>query len=253
MAKNKKNIAEIVLDGLEYPIRVGKKEKLEGVNTLVRITIRTRIEKKFEDRFEADILGIISDSDDYIGLQQLSNKIISYLNSIDARLIDLTFRFPFFIEKHPRSNKQKQLMKYKCELKIKRDSAYYYSRRYSVEVPVVIKEYLIPGLQKEILEIPAIILTELEGLDVYFIEDIVDLVEKQVEKLNYNLLSVFEDNDKFSLLEKIEEKLCEEFNTDKCSVKFVTRKNLYTYSTELSGEIYKPSLINIYDTDHIFV
>ncbi len=253
MAKNKKYLVEIVMDGLEYPIRVGKKEKLEGANTLVTTSIRTRIEKKIEEQFEADILGIIGNNDDYVGLQQLSNRIISYLNSIEARSIDLIFSFPFFIEKYRRSSRQKHSMKYKCQLKINKDSAYYYSRRYSIEVPVVIKEYLIPGIQKEILEIPAIILTELEGLDVYFIEDIVDLIEKEVENLNYSLLSVFEDSDKFSLLEKIEEKLCEEFNTDKCSVKFVAQKNLYTYSTELSGEIYKPSLIDRYDTDHIFV
>jgi hypothetical protein len=253
MAKSKKNLIEICIDGLEFPLKVGKKSKTEGENTLVTISVSARVEKKFEEQFETNILGIICNSDDYIGLQQLSNKIVSYLNSIDARSIDLIFSFPFFIEKCHRNARQKHSMKYKCQFKVTKNSSFDYSRNYLVEIPVVLKEYLMPGIQKEILDIPALLLIEMEGFDVYFLEDIVELVENQFERLNSSPLSIFDDDNRFSLLEKLENKLSEEFNTDKCTVKLITRKMLYSFSLGLSGERYKPALIDEYETEHIFV
>lgn len=253
MATVKKNLLEVCIEGLEFPLKVGKKSKTEGENTLVTISVSARIEKKFEEQFETDILGIICNSDDYVGLQQLANKIVSYLNSVDARSIDLIFSFPFFIEKCLRSTTQKHSMKYKCQFKVTKNSSLDYSRNYLVEIPVVLKEYLIPGIQKEILDIPANLQIEMEGFDVYFIEDIVELVENQFEMLNSSPLSIFDDNNRFTLLEKLENKLSGEFNTDKCTVKLMTRKMLYSFSLGLSGERYKPALSNEYETEHIFV
>lgn len=253
MATVKKNLLEVCIEGLEFPLKVGRKSKTEGENTLVTISVSARIEKKFEEQFETNILGIICNSDDYVGLQQLANKIVSYLNSIDARSIDLIFSFPFFIEKCPRNTRQKHSMKYKCQFKVTKNSSFDYSRNYLVEIPVILKEYLMPGIQKEILDIPALLQIEMEGFDVYFIEDIVELVENQFEKLNSSPFSIFDDKNRFSLLEKLENKLSEEFNTDRCTVKLITRKMLYSFSLGLSGERYKPALIDEYDTEHIFV
>lgn len=253
MAAVKKNLIEVCMEGLEFPLKVGKKSKTDGENTLVNISICARIERKYEDLFEADIHAIINNTDDYVGLQQLSNKMINYLNSIQARAINVKFNFPFFIEKVDRTVNHKYLMKYRCQFKITKNSSFDYSRNYLVEIPVVLKEYLIPGIQKEILEIPGFLLIEMEGSDVYFIEDIIELVENQFEKLNSSPLSIFDDNNRFSLLEKLEDKLSKEFNTDKCNIKLKTRKILYSYSLGLSSESYKSSLINEYDTEHTFV
>lgn len=253
MVTVKKNLLEVCIEGLEFPLKVVKKSKTDGENTLVTISVRARIEQKFEEQFETDILGIICNSDDYVGLKQLSNKIISYLNSIDARSLDLIFSFPFFIEKYSRNTSQKHSMKYRCQLKVTKNSSFDYSKNYLVEIPVVLKEYLLPGIQKEILDIPAHFLIEMEVFDGYFLEDIIELVEYQFERLNFSPLSIFDDNNRFSLLEKLKNKLSEEFNTDKCTVKLITQKMLYSFSLGISAESYKQDLINEYNTEHMFV
>jgi hypothetical protein len=253
MATVKKNLLEVSIEELEFPLKVGKKSNTEGENTLVTISVKARIEKKDADQFEDNILAIINDIENYVGLQQLSDRMINYLNTIQARSIKMVFSFPFFIEKVDRTVNRTYLMKYRCQFKVTKNSSIDYSRNYLVEIPVVLKEYLIPGIQKEILDIPACLLIEMEGFDVYFIEDIVELAENQFEKLNSTPLSVFNDDNRFLLLEILENKLSEEFNTDKCTVKLITRKKLYSFSLGISGESYMPALINEYNTEHIFV
>ncbi len=45
MVKSKKQLIEVSIDGLDYPIKIGKKVTAEGDNTITSISIHAMIEK----------------------------------------------------------------------------------------------------------------------------------------------------------------------------------------------------------------
>lgn len=253
MANSKRKLVEVCLNGLELPITIGKKAVSEGETTLTTISIRAIIDKVYEEKFEENILSIINKTDEYIGHQQLNDKLSGYLNSIDAGKFDIQFQFPFFNRKKLSWSNQKYLIKYLSKFSVSKTSFYNYSRKYSVEIPVISKEYIIPGIYKDILEIPAKIFVELEGTDVYFIEDVIDLVEQQFYSSNYNPFVEYKEDPKFILLEKIENKLYNRFNIEKCSATISSKKGFYSYSAKLSSYNYKLNNNFDYQTEHIFI
>lgn len=239
MVKSKKQLIEVSIDGLDYPIKIGKKVTAEGDNTITSISIHAMIEKIYEKQFEENILYILNNRDEYVGLQQLSNKMITYLNSINARTADIVFSFPFFIEKILTATQQRILTKHTCQFKISKSLNFDFTKKYIVEIPVIGAEFIPSEIQKELFEIPAALVVEMDGFDVFFIEDIIDLVEKRIYNEYSNSFSFVEKDLKILLLEKLENDLCKEFNSENCSVKILIRKGFYSYSTNLVSEIFK--------------
>lgn len=253
MNKKYRNLVDVCLENLHIPIQIGKKSKVEGDSTITSISIKAKIANIFEDQFEQNVLDIINRTDRYIGPMQLSDNLISYLTSINARALHVEFNYPVFIQKKSSESNQKYLMKYNCKLEVVKTLLFYYTRKHTVEIPVIIREFMIPGIQKDILEIPVVITVEVQGFDIYFIEDIIELVEKQIKGDYSDSFSLQSENSKLLLLERVENELSKEFDVDKCSAKIITRKQSYSYSTKLSDENYKLSNFNEYETEHIFI
>lgn len=253
MTKNKKNLIEVCIEDLEYPIKVGKKAKFEVEHTLVTISIRAKIEKEFKDQFEENILRIVNNTREYTGPQQLSSNLIRYLDSIDAKTARLNFKYPFFLERKLPASQQKYLMKYICQLTLTKTFPGHYIKKYTIEIPVISKEYIIPGIQRDILEIPVSFVVEMEGDIVFFPEDLIDMIERKINSGYFTPLSVFEEDIKLLLLKKIEKELYKEFYADKCTIKIITRKRLYTFSSKLVSCDYEINNKHEYEIDHMFI
>lgn len=253
MSRSKKKSIEVCLEGLELPIAVGRKAVSEGENTLTKISVRAKINKVYEEKFEEAILGIINKTEEYIGYQQLSDKLSGYLNSINADKFEILFEFPFFISKKLGGSNQKYIIKYLSQFRFAKTSLYTYLRKYFVEIPVISKEYIVQGIYNDILEIPAKIIVEIEGFDVYFIEDIIDLVENQFYSSNYNPFMAYKEDPKLVLLEKIENELYNRFNIEKCTATIISKKGFYDYSAKFADLNYKLNENYDYETEHIFI
>ena len=76
MLERKTNLVEVSMEGLHHPMKIGVKARTEGDNTITRITVHAKIENKFEEQFEENILRIVNNTREYTGPQQLSSNLI---------------------------------------------------------------------------------------------------------------------------------------------------------------------------------
>jgi len=253
MINKNRNLVEVCIDGLRFPLQIGKKNKTEGDTTVTSISIKSKIENIHEENFEHNILNIINRRDNYIGPLQLTDRLFSYLTSINARSIDIKFAYPLFLEKKFTAVNRKQLMEYNCRFEVQKNILPFPTRKFTIEIPIIAKEYVIPGIQTDIFEIPVVIVVEVIGSDVYFMEDFIGIVEKQINGIYSNLLTVLVEETKPLLLRKIENEIYKVFNVEKCSVKMITRKVSYSYSAKLVDEPEELRVNNEYETEHLFI
>lgn len=252
MKENEKYFVSISMNDLSYPIKIGIKSRAEGESTITNLTIKTEIEKGYEPQVENNVISIITDRKNYVGPIQLSNKLISYFKSINANKIFINFKYPFFMEKISPFNEQKQLMKYHCEFTVKKNSSDEYIKHYKIEIPIVIEEYFASGIQNEIMELPLKIVVETEGFESLFTEDIIQLVEKIV--LESNIIGNPNGDDlKLLLVKKIKSELFEKCNVERCSVKIVNQKMLYSYSVEVTSEVEQKENELNYKNEFLFI
>lgn len=253
MNNKNRNLVEVCIEGLSFPLQIGKKNKAEGDGTITNISIKTKIANIHEEHFEHDILNIINRRVNYTGPLQLTDRLISYLTSINARSIDIKFAYPLFLEKKFTAVNQKYLMEYNCRFEVQKNFLPFPTRKFTVEIPVIAKEYVIPGIQTDIFEIPVVVVVDVIGSDVYFMEDFVEIVEKKINGTYSNLLDVLNEDTKPLLLGKIEKEIYRVFNVEKCSVKMITRKVSYSYSVKLVDEPQVLRVNNEYETEHLFI
>jgi prenyltransferase beta subunit len=258
---NEKNsFTDVCIENLHYPLKVVSKPNCNGENTITSIMIRAKIESIYEDKFETNILNIINNRGGYIGPNQLSSRIIDYLNSINALTIHINFTYPYFIEKSSPVSKEKFLSDYKCEYSIEKTSLIHYIKKYKVEVPVF-TFHSVSDFINDRFDYPAKIIVEIEGLDTFFTEDIVESVEDNVLALTYyNLTGGSKEpknkngrNLKLELVENIKKNLCAKYHINSCSVRITSHKGQYSYSAQITEKGQGFYVENKYEGEHIFI
>ncbi|MBZ0200349.1 MAG: hypothetical protein K8H86_10805, partial [Ignavibacteriaceae bacterium] len=95
---------------------------------------------------------------------------------------------------------------------------------------------IIPGIQKNILEIPAETVVELEGFDTFFAEDILEIVEAALKNDTNDLLNIYETDLNLLFIDRLKIKLNDRYSIENCSVKVIVKKALYTYSEKISSK-----------------
>lgn len=259
--KDEKNcFAEVCIENLGYPLKVISKPNISGQNSIANISVRAGIEIKIEDKFEAKILSIINNRSEYIGPNQLSSKIVEYLDSINALYVKINFAYPYFIEKTSPGSNEKYFLNYECDFSIEKKSSAVYTKKYKVGIPIFTYHSL-ADFMNDRFDYPAKIIVEIEGLDTFFIEDIVEAVEDNVLAVTYNnLTDEFNKtgnkqnyNLKLDLIENIKKNLCTKHNINSCSVKLLVLKGQYSYSTKLTGNTGSVNLEDKYEGEHIFI
>jgi hypothetical protein len=240
----------VCISDLYYPMKVGVKSKAEGENTLVKIMIKAEIEIKHTEEFKTRILEIINDRSRYIGPIQLTNRLISFINTLNANSFVINFRYPLFIEENSPSTNKKRLMKYHCEQIIIKNSLIKYKKLFKVEVPIIV-EYIVPGIQRDILEIPKKIIVEIEGFENIFAEDIIEIVENALRSEICDLTTV-KGNMNLSLLNKLQNELENKYKEENCCVKVISKKLFYTSSEKISWKNPARLIENKYLTEQTF-
>jgi hypothetical protein len=189
-----------------------------------------------EAKFEKQVMEIINNKEGYIGPKQLSSSLINYINNLNAKSVNISFSFPFFYEKNLEGTINNVLVKYPCEYLLRKTALINYKQKYRVELPIIAEQYINPRIQEEIINIPAKIVVELEGFETFFIEDLIEIVDKNLNK-SESLLDILSiQNAGLTLIENIESDLYRENDIEWCSVKLINRRVTHSYSVKLSGK-----------------
>ncbi|MFO7447948.1 MAG: hypothetical protein R6W90_16415 [Ignavibacteriaceae bacterium] len=235
MTEQHREFVNVCLYDLVCPITVGTKSKAAGESTLINIMVEAEIERKYEQDFGKNILEIVNNRDTYIGPMQLSTKIIAYINSINAGNFTIVFRYPVFLEKHRRGSASKYLAKYNCERIIKRTSLITYKKLFVVEIPVILEKHA-SGSTNNSPDVNNKILVKAEGFEPIFAEDIIEIVEDVTDNRIYEPQTAEGENIRLKLSDEIKKRILDRLSCDNCTVKIISEKIQYSYSSVVTGK-----------------
>lgn len=234
MSNTVNNITEEIKD-LLFPIKIGLRNRSEGMDTTARISVRAEIKNKIIPDFEDTVISVINDREKYIGPKELSQKIIKYLEDFETKSIEISFKFPFFYKKlkEPRNN---MLSNYACEYKVNSERLKEFQQSYKVEIPLIFDQYLIPGILKEVVEVPAKIIVDAGVNETIFIEDIIETVDWNMRKKEYfaikdSIKKLFsQESSEITLLKNIKNDLYKKNDIKWCRSAIVKNRMTYIYS-----------------------
>ena len=252
-------LVDVCIDNYFFPIRVASKPNYEGEETITKICVNAKVGDKYEKDFSDNILGIVNNTQSYIGLNQLSTKIIDYLNSIDALTATIDFHYPYFIKRNFSSSGKSIVEKLICTYTFEVTTLFKCRKRYRVEIPVnhslVINEYF-----KTNIDAPIKIVVEIDGLDTIFVEDIIDVVDnilftEQDESRGKNTNERFRNSYDYriNLIEMIKNNLFKKYNFYSSSVKIIEQRNQYVRHSKISRKENELFDETVYEGEHIFI
>lgn len=244
MNEFKTNFIDVCIKDLSFPIKIGLKNSSDGTNTLANITVKAKVDAKKENKFKTKVPAIINNRSNYTGPRELSSKLISFIDSLNAKEINVNFKFPFFYERTSGFN-ERFLIKYPCSYSFNKTSLINFKQNYKVEVPIIADQYWIIGLQNETVDIPAKIVVSIDSFDAIFFEDLIETVEHNISNVEkYNLKKTIkdllsfdnQDNKQIYIIENIKKDLYKKNDIENCSVEFINRKIPFSYSIKVSEE-----------------
>ncbi len=245
MSEFKLNFIDVCIKDLDFPIKIGLKNNAEGINTIAEITVRASIDRRMENEFKIQVPKIINDTQNYVGSRQLSSRLINFIDTLNAKSINVIFKFPFFFGKRINELNEKFLIKYPCEYSFSKTSLISYKQTYKVEVPIIAEQYQLIGVPSESIDLPFKIIVEIESFEAIFIEDIIRTVEQNFYRTeNYKLKDVIRDllnlknqsNVELNLIDSIKKDLYNNNEIKSCSVEFSNHRIPYNYSIKVSAE-----------------
>ncbi|HMN24205.1 MAG: hypothetical protein IT276_04205 [Ignavibacteriaceae bacterium] len=245
MSEFKISLIDVCIKDLSFPIKIGLKNSSEGINTLADMTVRSTIDRKMENDFKIQVPKIINDIQSYVGPRQLSSKLINFIDTLNAKSINIIFKFPFFYGKKLNELNERFLVKYPCEYSFSKTSLINYKQTYKVEVPIIAEQYQLIGIPSESIDMPLKIIVEIESFEAIFIEDIIRTVEHNFYRTeNHNLKDVIkgllnlknQSNVELDLIESIKKDLFNNNEIKNCSVEFNNQRIPYNYSIKVSAE-----------------
>lgn len=245
MNEFKMSFIDVCIKDLSFPIKIGLKNSSDGINTLADMTVKSTIDRKMENDFKIQVPKIINDIQSYVGPRQLSSKLINFIDTLNAKSINIIFKFPFFYGKRLNELNEKFLVKYPCEYSFSKTSLINYKQTYKVEVPIIAEQYQLIGIPSESIDMPLKIIVEIESFEAIFIEDIIRIVEQNFYKTeNHKLKDVIKDllniknqsNTELDLIESIKKDLFKNNEIKNCSVEFNNQRIPYNYSIKVSAE-----------------
>ncbi len=191
MTEERRNLVDVGLDNLPYPMRVVSRIDPEGQNTIAGISISARLNHEFEARWIETLINILHSHRETIGTKSLRKNINAYLDGLNATDVSITFSYPFFAEKVTPVSKEKCLVRYMCAYTAKIASAIGKTRiAFKIQIPCLTTY---PSAQADqpgglFGQLSSVTLeTESDG-DI-FPEELVEIVDKQALAPIYSYLS----------------------------------------------------------------
>lgn len=99
MPDKKRYLVDVGLDDFAFPFKVAGRGHPEGVPTVGKITVHARINQEFEARWIDRFAQVLHQHRDAVGSHSLKQGIADYLEALHADSVQVSLRFPYFVEK----------------------------------------------------------------------------------------------------------------------------------------------------------
>ncbi len=247
MSSDKRYLVDVELKNLPFPVIVESRSDKKGQNTVAHISVKARITREFEASCVNQIIKILHQHKDNIGPGQLSTNILDYMITLDAAMVQIDLKYPYFMEKVTPASKEKCLMSYTCTYSLKKTTAAQPKILFKIEVPAITSYPFSHTEEKYLFGQLTLVTVEVESSEHIFAENIVDTVDKHALAPVYSFLDEADEEflinkihsqkiDSVVLADEIKNEISESAGIDWCSVKCSNYGMLHPYSTLVSTE-----------------
>jgi GTP cyclohydrolase I len=191
MSSSKRFMVDVGIKDVPFPMRVRSREKPDGQPTVASIDISARIMQRFEARWIDAFMRVLHRHTGQVGTEWVTENVEEYLDELNASKVRVDFTFPFFVEKLTPVSQEVCLVRYQCTRSAKLFSAHTKpSQHLRMEIPCITTYpasslSLTGGLfgQLSVFDI------EIEGDEVVYPEDLVDIVDRHAVAPMYSYLT----------------------------------------------------------------
>lgn len=191
MPDKKRYLVDVGMDDFAFPFKIADRMHTEGVPTIGKISVHARINQEFEARWIDKFAQVLHQHRDAVGSHSLRRGIFDYLEALHADSVQVTLRFPFFVEKTTPVSGLTCLVSHDCTYRAKL-SAFDKQPKLTltVEVPTLTTDPCSSLDQPGLLFAQRTLVTvEVASLREIFIEDIVNTVDRHALIPVYSFLT----------------------------------------------------------------
>jgi GTP cyclohydrolase IB len=191
MADDSKNLVDVGMGNLPFPIKVPSREKSEGQQTIANISVRTRIQADLEAHWQNRFIQVLHSHRSRIDTATLSENVESYLKALNADTVRLEFEYPFFAEKTTPVSGEKCLVRYHCNYSAKLTTVWDKPKiTFKIHVPVITTDPASdPEKEGGLFGQMSVLTIEIESRQETYPEDLVDLADKHSLSPVYSFLT----------------------------------------------------------------
>ncbi|MGA2915773.1 MAG: GTP cyclohydrolase, FolE2/MptA family [Sedimentisphaerales bacterium] len=249
MNDEKRFLVDVGMKDLPFPIRVLSRVNPEGQFTIANISVDARIMQQFEAKWIDQFIIILHQHRDIIGTKTIATNVWDYLEKLKANTAQITFDYPFFVEKLTPVSKEKCLVRYLCKYIAKAHSTEKKARViFRIAVPCITTYPAShPEMQKSLFGQLSIIDIEVDSKKDVYPESIIDLVDKHALVPVYSFLTEKDQDfviDKIHsqsktsvvVIDEIKDELARDSNINWYAVRSSNFGMLHSYQTVIGTE-----------------
>ncbi len=242
-------LVDVGMKGMPFPMRVLSRHDKEGQPTIANISVRARVDSKYESGWIDRFIKIIHRLGEETGMKNLNENIADKLKELNAAMVRVEFDYPFFVEKSLPVTKEKCLVRYMCTYAAKCTSV--------GDKPKIVFKIHIPTITTDPASDPSkegglfgqlsVVTIEVDSRTDIYPEDLVALVDRHAISPVYSYLN---SDDEIYIIQKAhtEEKrsevLTDELKTELANNRFIDWFSvkcsnfgmLHSYSTGIGTE-----------------
>ena len=202
MSKNDKNIVDVALKDLSFPIKVLSRESNGGQITTANVSLSARIVQKHDERWLDDFIRIIQQHHNQVSTATLRADLADYLKNTNAIGVNVEIDYPYFIEKVTPASHQKCLVQYRCTYSARMSATDKVPRiTFKIDVPVITTDPASNSNRpNHLFGQLSVVTLEIQSYSDFYPEDLVDMVDRHALSPVYSLLA---PEDKSWMIEKV--------------------------------------------------
>lgn len=249
MKDEKRFLVDVGMKDLPFPMRVLSQADPNGQFTIANISIDAKVMQQFEASWIDQFIIILHQHRDIIGTKTIETNVWDYLDKLKATTAQITFDYPFFVEKLTPVSREKCLVRYLCRYSAKAHATEKKARvLFKIAVPCI-TTYPTSHLeiQKSLFGQLSIIEVEIDSKKDIYPESIVNMVDKHAlmpvysfltEKDQEFVINKIHSQSKTSVVvvDEIKDELAHDANINWYSVRSSNYGMLHSYQTVIGTE-----------------
>lgn len=108
------DFADVGVSDLPHPIRAPSRADSQGQPTVARISVEASVARQFEVDWIDRFVQVLHAHRERISTRDLRQDVGAYMEAFEARMVEVTLDYPFFVEKRTPQTGQKCLVKHDC-------------------------------------------------------------------------------------------------------------------------------------------